>query len=775
MKFIGKLRPKALGTAPLVMAHDVLVLPHMVSTLSLGGREKLFFSGENTSSQVVIGYPTDGVGLRDFGVLARIIQVVKSGGAPVRIIVDGIDRVRIDQVKQSDNLSYVEYYFPESHLSEKQMLALENVLRQAWDDYSIMSQVETQTQFIVSKSRSLMELAYQILAVIPSLTLEQRIKLFLNENPKEIVLFLIDTMQTTKEVSQLRKDLDGRVRRKMARNQREYYLQEQMKEIQRELGDSKSDLLGVREFEEKFSKMQLSEEAAEKFRKEIKHYARLQPVSPEAGMLRGYLETLLDLPWNIYSTDDVMLSKAETILNQQHFGLDKPKQRILDFIAVRKISGGLKAPILCLVGPPGVGKTSLASSIAECMGRKFVRLSLGGVRDETEIRGHRRTYVGSLPGKIIQTLQKVKTSNPVFLLDEIDKMSYDSHRGDPANALLEVLDPEQNTHFMDTYLEVGYDLSQIIFIATANSLNNISYPLLDRLEIIDLSGYTELEKIVIAKEFIIPKKIKENGLEGSQLVFHDDAIRQIIHTYTNESGVRQLEREINRVMRKIVREKLESGELKPEPNQKLNEQIDAKRVTTLLGKFRYQESDFVIPICVGMAMGLAWTELGGRVLPIEVRLFSGEGKLFLTGKLGDVMKESAQIAMSFLRQYCEQQGMKKDFYHKKDIHIHVPEGSTPKDGPSAGMAITTAIYSAVSGKVPRAATAMTGEITLAGNLLPIGGLKEKVLAAGRYHIEKVLIPKKNEKDVEDIPAEVREKMEVISFDTVNEALNYLFS
>lgn len=757
------------------MAHDVFVLPHVVCTLTLNSRERLLFTQENSPTEIVVGYPTDGVGLRDFGVLVRVVQVIKTSAGPQRIIVDGLDRVRIGQIKQTDNQSFVEYNFPiESKLSEKQASALEQVLRQAWEDYTIMSQVDPQMQFVVSKSGSLMELAYQILGMIPTLTLEQRIKIFLTENPKEIVLFLIDTMQATKEISQLRKDLDGRVRRKMARNQREYYLQEQMKEIQRELGDSRGDLLGVKEFEERFAKMKLSQEATEKFRKEIKHYARLQPVSPEAGMLRGYLETLLDLPWDIKDEDQISLQDAEKILNEQHFGLEKPKQRILDFIAVRKISGGLKAPILCLVGPPGVGKTSLVSSIAQCMGRKFVRLSLGGVRDETEIRGHRRTYVGSLPGKIIQTLQKTKTSNPVFLLDEIDKMSYDSHRGDPASALLEVLDPEQNSHFTDTYMEVSYDLSQIIFIATANSLSGIPYPLLDRLEVIELSGYTDLEKVAIAKEFIIPKKIHENGLTGSHIKLDDGALKSIIHSYTNESGVRQLEREINRAIRKIVREKLDDGSLKPEPHQIINEEINAERVLLLLGKLQYQEADFVTPVGIGMAMGLAWTELGGRVLPIEVRVFAGEGKLMLTGKLGEVMKESAQIAMSFLRDYCQNVGIKKDFYAKNDVHIHVPEGATPKDGPSAGIAIAAAIYSAVSGRVPLAATAMTGEITLTGHLLPIGGLKEKTLAAGRYHIKKVLIPKRNEKDIEDIPEEVRNELELISFERADEALDYLF-
>ncbi|MGL4524632.1 MAG: endopeptidase La [Spirochaetia bacterium] len=776
MKFIGKLRHKGSGFAPLIVAHDVLVLPNIAVTLSLSSQEKLIFSEEGHVCEVVVAYPSDGVGVRDLGVLARVVQVISSASGPQRIIVDGMDRVHLGQVKQTGHASFVEYQFLSIPLiSEKQSKTLENLLRQAWEDYSHLSNIETRIQESISKSQTLMELAYHILSIIPSLTLEQRIKTFLNQNPKQIVLFLIDTMQTTKEVSQLRKDLDGRVRRKMARNQREYYLQEQMKEIQKELGDNRGDLLGVKEFEEKFSQAKMTEEAREKFRKEMKHYIRLQPASPEAGMLRGYLETLLDLPWNTYTEDVLSLIEAEKILDERHFGLEKAKERILDFIAVRKISGGLKSPILCLVGPPGVGKTSLVSSIAQCMGRKFVKLSLGGVRDETEIRGHRRTYVGSLPGKIIQTLQKAQSSNPVFLLDEIDKMSYDNHRGDPANALLEVLDPEQNAHFADTYLEVPYDLSQVLFVATANSLSGVPYPLLDRLDVIELSGYTDLEKMAIAREFILPKKINENGLSGSQITFTEDALKLLIRAYTNESGVRQLEREINRSMRKIVRQKLIDGSLEEKPNQQIQEIIQPDRLTQLLGKFRYQEEDYLTPMGLGMAMGLAWTELGGRALPIEVRLFPGDGKLLLTGKLGEIMKESAQIALSFLKYYCEKHGVKKDVYQKNDIHVHVPEGATPKDGPSAGIALATAMFSAMSGKLPSAAIAMTGEITLTGHLLPIGGLKEKALAAHRYQVKEIVIPTRNRKDIEDIPSEVLQDIEIRSFETADEALDFLFS
>jgi ATP-dependent Lon protease len=538
----------------------------------------------------------------------------------------------------------------------------------------------------------------------------------------------------------------------------------------------------------------------EKALKEVKRLSRLQPMSPESGVLRTYLEWLADLPWSEESDDRMNLARAAKVLDEDHYNLKKAKDRILDYIAVRQIREKLKGPILCFVGPPGTGKTSLGRSVARALNREFVRISLGGVRDEAEIRGHRKTYVGALPGKIIQSIKKAGTTNPVFLLDEIDKMSND-FRGDPSAALLEVLDPEQNSSFTDHYLEVPYDLSKVMFITTANSLHNVPRPLVDRMEVIEIPGYTEIEKLRIAKGFIIPKQMKENGMDSSNLNIGDDALQTIIRNYTMESGVRNLERQIGQVIRKITREAIDNYQKRPGGNNVhtarihkyqdyfgtienkadnlpdlslLNLQVRGKDVINYLGNPPIQDEDSDRRDRPGLATGMAWTEVGGRVLPVEVSLLKGDGKLILTGKLGDVMKESAQIALSYLRANAEEFGIESNFQKEYDIHIHVPEGAIPKDGPSAGITITAALLSALKKTPLISSLAMTGEITLTDRLLPIGGVKEKVMAAHRNKCRIILLPEKNKKDQLDLPQEIRDDLRFIFSSSVKEALEQLF-
>jgi ATP-dependent Lon protease len=608
------------------------------------------------------------------------------------------------------------------------------------------------------------------------------------------------TLEMENEVITLKNSINGRVKRKLEKTQKEYFLNEQLKEIQKELGSEDNDPSGSKELEEKILAMDLPEEVQNKALKELKRLSRLQPMSPESGVLRTYLEWITDLPWGISTEDNKSLRAAADILDRDHYDLKKAKERILDFIAVRQLKKNLKGPILCFAGPPGTGKTSLGRSVAKALNREFIRISLGGVRDEAEIRGHRKTYVGALPGKIIQSLKKAKTENPVFLLDEIDKMNSD-FRGDPAAALLEVLDPEQNSTFVDHYLEVPFDLSKVMFITTANSLHNIPNPLLDRMEIINIPGYTDFEKLEIASRFIIPKQLEENGLEKAEITMSDESILKIIRSYTMESGVRNLEREISQVIRKITRKaivdyqsrggryvintaamhenqqiysvrNIDDSTFLDIPSIKLH--ITPEMINQFLGKEKFSESDLKDEQKSGIATGLAWTEMGGRVLPVEVKLFEGTGKLILTGKLGDVMKESAQIAFSFLKSNSETLGITPDFSKDKDIHIHVPEGAIPKDGPSAGITITAALLSAIKDIPLKSGIAMTGEITLTDSLLPIGGLKEKVLAAHRYKQHSVLIPEKNRGDKDELPQEIQDAMTFYFCSSVKDALVKLF-
>jgi ATP-dependent Lon protease len=538
----------------------------------------------------------------------------------------------------------------------------------------------------------------------------------------------------------------------MERSQKEYYLNEQMRAIQKELGEKDEFKNEIQEIEEKIKQKKLSAEAKDKVEKELKKLKMMSPMSAEATVVRNYIDWIISLPWNEFTDDKLDINEAEKVLEEDHYGLEKVKERILEYLAVQSLVGKIKGPILCLVGPPGVGKTSLGKSIARATGRKFVRVSLGGVRDEAEIRGHRRTYIGALPGKIVQSMKKAGSSNPVFLMDEVDKMSTD-FRGDPSSALLEVLDPEQNTTFNDHYLDLDYDLSKVLFITTANTLDRIPRPLQDRMEIIRIAGYTELEKLSIAKKYLLEKQKEANGLIPDNVTFTDNALLGVIRNYTKEAGVRNLEREIASICRKVAVEVV-----KKDRNARI--QVANNSLHKYLGPIKYRYGKAENEVKIGVTTGLAWTELGGELLATEVTIMPGKGQLIITGKLGDVMQESAQAAMSYVRSRAVEMGLEKDFYQKIDVHIHVPEGAIPKDGPSAGITMATSLVSALIKAPVHNDLAMTGEITLRGTVLPIGGLKEKILAAHRAGIKHVLIPAENEKDIEEIPATVLKSVEL---------------
>jgi ATP-dependent Lon protease len=611
---------------------------------------------------------------------------------------------------------------------------------------------------------------------------EKKVELLSIAGGKQRMETLLETLELENEIYSVHKNISGKVKNRLEKNQREYILQEQLKEINKELGKDKTED-EYADLEKAVAARNPPDEVMAKAQKEINRLRRLQPLSPEAGVLRGYLEWISDLPWSEYSADSVNLEEAEKILEEDHFDMRKAKDRILEFIAVRQLTAGtaedggipgIKGPILCFVGPPGTGKTSLGKSVARALGRKFVRISLGGVRDEAEIRGHRKTYVGALPGKIIQSMRRAGTMNPVFLLDEIDKLSSD-FRGDPASALLEVLDPEQNSTFTDHYMELAYDLSKVLFIATANSLHSIPYPLLDRMEIIEIPGYGENEKLAIAKQFLVPKELGENGLSRAKLSFTDESLREIIRHWTMESGVRALEREIARTLRRIAREavKKHHGPGAEKPLESFRRVIRRGDLEKILGRKKYKKDLVFKEERIGVTYGLAWTETGGAMLPVETRAFAGNGELIITGNLGDVMKESARIALSWLRSTEENYRFHADIA-KTDFHVHVPEGAIPKDGPSAGITLASSLLSTLCRKAPRPGTAMTGELTLTGRILPIGGLKEKVLAAVRNGMDTLLLPEDNREDWEELDKDIREAIPVEFVENAEDAFTLLF-
>jgi len=741
--------------------------------------------------------------LYQVGTLCHILQVLKLPDGKMRVLVEGRTRAEISSLSRKNDfpMARIREMDPADGEDGARLTLLMQNLR-----HSFITLAGTRRKIpkeVISHVEKADTPGKLIGHVCNSLNLSpaQKAEYLQNGNTAEVMEELSTAIEMEKELLSLKKNIDTRVRKKMERTQKEYFLNEQLKEINRELGSDREDGGDLKELERLLAEKNLPLEVQDRAVKELRRLEKLQPMSPESGVLRTYLEWIADLPWNSYSQDRKNLVETTEILDQDHYDLKKAKERIIDFVAVRQMNESSKSPILCFVGPPGTGKTSLGRSVARALNREFVRISLGGVRDEAEIRGHRKTYVGALPGKIIQSLRKATTSNPVFLLDEIDKMSND-FRGDPAAALLEVLDPEQNSTFADHYLELPYDLSHVMFITTANSLHNIPRPLLDRMEVIEISGYTDMEKYNIAREFIIPKQLKAHGLKGTEITLTEGALKGIITSYTMEAGVRNLDKQIAQVIRKILRDSIREYQTRPgrfvlsEPSpdwgkaiptvltrlewegiinlDDLNREVREDELRGYLGQPVFHESDLKTNKTPGLSIGLAWTEVGGRVLPVEVALLPGDGKLMLTGKLGDVMKESAQIALSYLRANGERYGVDRDFHKTHDIHIHVPEGAIPKDGPSAGITMTSALLSAAAGIPIRENTAMTGEITLTDRLLPIGGVKEKVLAAHRNGFTNVLLPEENRKDEEELPHEIKEVMTFHFFRSVKDALAYLF-
>ncbi|MCG9575716.1 endopeptidase La [Vibrio tubiashii] len=755
---------------PVLPLRDVVVYPHMVIPLFVG-REKsiacLEAAMDNNKQVLLVAQkeadtdePTQ-ADLFEVGTVATILQLLKLPDGTVKVLVEGQQRAKINHFIENEFFFADAEYLTTSELDEREQ---EVIVRSAINQFEgfiklnkkIPPEVLTSLNGIDEAAR----LADTIAAHMP-LKLAEKQNVLEILDVTERLEFLMGQMESEIDLLQVEKRIRTRVKKQMEKSQREYYLNEQMKAIQKELGESED---GVDEFEtlkQKIVDSKMPQEAREKTEQELQKLKMMSPMSAEATVVRGYIDWMLGVPWAKRSKVKKNLAKAEEVLNEDHYGLERVKERILEYLAVQNRINKLKGPILCLVGPPGVGKTSLGRSIAAATGRQYTRMALGGVRDEAEIRGHRRTYIGSMPGKLIQKMSKVGVKNPLFLLDEIDKMSSDM-RGDPSSALLEVLDPEQNNAFNDHYLEVDYDLSDVMFVATSNSMN-IPGPLLDRMEVIRLSGYTEDEKLNIAKRHLVEKQIKRNGLKVGEIEIEDSAIIGIIRYYTREAGVRSLEREISKICRKAVKNILLDKDLKS-----VTVTMDNLKEYLGVQRFDYGKADDSNRI--GQVTGLAWTEVGGDLLTIETEAMPGKGKLTQTGSLGDVMQESIQAAMTVVRSRAEKLGINSDFYEKRDIHVHVPEGATPKDGPSAGIAMCTALVSSLTGNPVKAEVAMTGEITLRGEVLPIGGLKEKLLAAHRGGIKTVLIPKDNERDLEEIPDNVIADLKVIPVQWIDEVL-----
>lgn len=699
------------------------------------------------------------------GTIAEIRQVLKMPGGTMRVLVEGLYRAEVQSYLSHEPFIKVEVEVLREgeNVKTPEIEALMRTLVSQFEQWVRMSKkIPPETVVSVVGIEEPGRLA-DVIASHLTLRINEKQRILELKNVSERLNFLCELLVKEMEVLELERKINIRVRKQMEKTQKEYYLREQMKAIQKELGDKDERTSEIEELREKIRTASLPKEAEDKAYKELDRLEKMPPMVAEAVVVRNYLDWLLALPWSVETRDRLDLKVAEKYLEEDHYGLEKPKERILEYLAIRKLAKKMKGPILCLVGPPGVGKTSLGKSVARSLGRKFIRMSLGGIRDEAEIRGHRRTYVGSMPGRVLQSIKTAGSRNPVFLLDEIDKMTMD-FRGDPASALLEVLDPEQNFTFSDHYLEIPFDLSKVMFITTANSTYNIPRPLLDRMEVIELSGYTEEDKVHIAEGYLIPKQIKEHGMKPDHISFSEGAVRRIIREYTREAGVRNLERQIASICRKIARQVVE--------DPRTQASITASSVPKYLGIQRYRYGVAEKENQVGVATGLAWTETGGDILSVEVALVKGKGKLTLTGKLGDVMKESAQAALTYVRSRAEELKIDPDKLQDFDIHLHVPEGAIPKDGPSAGITIATALASAMSGREVKNDVAMTGEITLRGRVLPIGGVKEKVLAAHRAGIKNIILPIDNKKDLADIPAPVRRNLHFIPVNHMDEVLDH---
>jgi ATP-dependent Lon protease len=758
-------------TLPMMPLRDVVIFPHMMSPFVVGressiraleealaGDKKIFLATQHDAS-VDDPKPNE---IYQVGTIANIVQSLKLPDGNIKVLVEGVERGKIVKVSSDEGYFRVSVktaaYRPVSTPSLEQLV--QRVIS-LFEQYVKLSQsLNYETMIAAVKVDEIGKFTDTVAANL-NVSVEEKQELLEIFDPVDRLTRLADLLDIEIEKLNVDRTIQGRVKRQMERAQREYYLNEKIKAIQKELGrNEKSE---IDELKKKIETSGMTKDAREKAEQELKRLEMMPPMSAESTVSRNYLDWLLSVPWKQKSREIRNIKRAEKILEEDHYGLEKIKERILEFLAVRQLVKTPKGSILCFVGPPGVGKTSLGRSVARATGRKFVRLSLGGVRDEAEIRGHRRTYIGALPGQIIQMMKKAGTTNPVFLLDEVDKMSMD-FRGDPSAALLEVLDPEQNNTFMDHYLDVEYDLSKVFFITTANVIHTIPQPLQDRMEILRLSGYTEQEKLEIAKRFLVPKQREACGLKPENLTITDDAVRGIIRSYTREAGVRNLEREIANICRKVARKVVTEG-------RGLQVTVTPADLKDYLGVIKFRDAKSEEKNEVGLAIGMAWTEVGGEILQIEATVMPGKGKLTLTGKLGDVMQESGQAAMSYVRSRAARLGLEPDFYRRLDIHIHIPEGAIPKDGPSAGITLATAVVSALT-KIPvRRDIAMTGEITLRGKVLPIGGVKEKVLAAHRHGNQTVILPRDNEKDLSEIPENIQQEMTIRFVDTMDEVLD----
>lgn len=762
-------------TIPLIPLRGLSIFPYMVIHFDVGRdksvnaleeamvNDSLIFLTSQKEAKIDMPTPDD---FYEVGTVCKIKQMLKLPGDTIRVLVEGINRGKIMEVVQDDpyfEVEIEEFIYESNKEEDKKIKAMMRMVVDDFEDY-VKAGNKVSSDVLVTISE--IEEPGRLADVISSyLQLKQNDKQKILEafHPYKRLEVLHIILEEEIEVLEIEEEINDRVKSQINKVQKEYYLKEQIKAIQKELGEDQGVQAEVDEYKEKIEDINMPEEVKEKALKEADRLRRLSPSSAETGVIRNYLEWIIELPWDNETKDRVDLKKSREILDTDHYGLKDVKERILEYLAIRKLAKNMKGPILCLVGPPGVGKTSIAKSIARALNRKFVRMSLGGVRDEAEIRGHRRTYVGAIPGRIISSMKKAGSKNPVFLFDEIDKLNGD-FRGDPASALLEVLDPEQNNTFTDHFLEAPFDLSKVMFLTTANTMNSIPRPLLDRMEVIRISGYTEEEKLEIAKRYLVPKQIKEHGMKSKNISLSENALKNIISNYTREAGVRNLERNIANVMRKaakrIVEEKIKKV------------RVNAGNLEKYLGTPKYTRQEAEKENQIGIATGLAWTAVGGETLSIEVTPMKGKGKLQLTGKLGDVMKESAMTGISYIRSRVEEFNIDENFHKEKDIHIHVPEGAIPKDGPSAGITMATAVISSLTGIPVDSSVAMTGEITLRGRVLPIGGVKEKVLAANRVGIKKILLPWKNKKDMDDVPDKVKKNLNFVFVKNMDEVLEH---
>lgn len=762
-------------TKPLLALRGVLIFPGMIANLDVG-REKSIAAidaAEGTDKQIILvgqkqpeqeNVAADD--LYEWGVLANIKQRLQLPNGAVRLLVEGLERVHVlNTVEVHENeqdffVGEVEVV-PADDAVDAEAEGLRRLLLDAFEQWVLLTKKVNPDTVQSLKSRTDLSKVPDIIVGYLPLSLTEKEELLEMAPLKLRLRKLYEILVREQEIADVAKNISEQVHQQVEQNQKEYYLREQIKAISKELGENEDVQAEIAEYKEQMSKLKMPQNVAEKINKELGRLAKMPPMTPEGAVIRTYIDSLLALPWGRFTKDNFDIDKAQDVLDKDHYGLKKVKERILEYLAVRALSKSTRGPILCLVGPPGVGKTSLASSIAKAIKRKFTRISLGGVRDEAEIRGHRRTYIGSMPGRIIHGMQTCGCMNPVFLLDEIDKMASD-FRGDPASALLEVLDPEQNNSFSDHFIEFPFDLSHVFWIVTANAVDTIPPALLDRLEIIQLSSYTDEEKVKIAQLHLLPKELKLNGLEKYKVSVSEKAIRRVIHDYTREAGVRNLERKLAGICRKVAF-KIVKGKSK-------GAQVTEKNLEKYLGPVIYLDDDISLKSSVGVANGLAWTSVGGELLKVEVLAFKGKGNLTLTGQLGDVMKESAQAGYTYIRSRAEALGIPANFGETMDIHIHLPEGAVPKDGPSAGVTMVTAMVSALTGKKVKGKLAMTGEISLSGKVWPVGGIKEKMLAAYRYGVKTVLLPKRNMQDLDELPENIRKEMQFIPVEHLDDVL-----